>query len=110
MCWFVIGLLTDLLLLISPCHHPHGSPGDLLLCWDKKQERPLEIFTPNHHLIPTQNTWGPRCKPSFTLGTTEIQEDACGADAERRQALLAGDEESKTALNCCVSILEDSTF
>ena len=61
---------------------------------------------PNLH----RTHWGSRYKPSFVLGTTESQEDACGADAERRRALLAGDEVSNRALNCCVSILETVSF
>ena len=86
---------------------PRGSNA---VVGQRGQGSPLDVFNPSHHLIPTQNSWGSMCKPSSTLGTTESQEDACEADAERRRALLAGDEESKRALNCSVSILKDRAF
>ena len=38
----------------------------------REQESTLEISSPSHHLMPTQNSWGSRCKPSSALGTTAV--------------------------------------
>ena len=71
---------------------------------------PLEMSTPNHHRIATQNSLGSRYKPNSIVGTTVSHEEAWGADTERRRALLATEEASNRDLKHLGSIQLEMVF
>ena len=52
------------------------------------------VSKPSHHEIGVRNLLGSKCVPGSPEGRTETQEVAKEAEAERRRALLAGEDKS----------------
>ena len=50
------------------------------------------VSKPSHHEIAVRNSLGSKCVPGSPEGRTETQEVAKEAEAERRQALFAGED------------------
>ena len=63
------------------------------------------VSKPSHHDIAVRNSLGSKCVPGSPEGRTETQEVAKEAEAERRQALFAGEDKSYKLLKDKLSSL-----
>ena len=52
------------------------------------------VSRPSHHVIAVQNSLGSKCRPGSPEIRAEIHEVAKEAEAERRRAFFAGEDES----------------
>ena len=63
------------------------------------------VSKPSHHVIAVWNSLGSKCRPGLPEGRAEIHELAKEAEAERRRALFAGEDESYKLLKAKLSSL-----